>query len=80
MFKLFPIRKKEFMFMLEYENKPKLKLMGFDGNVPALLLAAENAWKKSNQPLATWKNIKKEMLSEDYGNMLRVTLKYFHVC
>jgi len=58
------------------ENKPKLKLVGEDGNAFYILGRAMKVAKQNNMD---WELIKKEAASGDYDNLLVTMTKYFDV-
>jgi len=58
------------------ENKPKLKLVGEDGNAFAILGKARRIAEENNMD---WKEISKEAMSGDYNNLLQTMMKYFDV-
>jgi len=57
--------------------KPKLKIIGTDGNAFALLGKARRTAIKNNMD---WTTIQKEATSGDYDNLLATLDKYFEVC
>lgn len=61
------------------ETKPKVKLVGRDGNAFAIIGACHSAWQKAHLPEANWKLIQSEMMSGDYDNLLQTAIKYFEV-
>lgn len=62
------------------QKKPKVKLIGMDGNAYAIIGACKYAWKRNRLPPDNWARIQKEMMSGDYDNLLRTAMKYFEVC
>lgn len=58
-------------------KKPRLSLVGGDGNVFGILGAARRVALKNNMD---WEAIKKEATSGDYDHVLRTMMKYFDVC
>ena len=58
------------------ENKPKLKLVGEDGNAFYILGRAMKVAKQNNMD---WELIKKEAASGDYDNLMVTMTKYFDV-
>ena len=60
-------------------NKPKVKLLGKDGNAFAIIGSVDKALKVSGMPEEKRKEVQSEMMSGDYGNLLRVAMKYCEV-
>lgn len=60
-------------------EKPTVKLVGKDGNAFAILAAVEKAMKKAGCKKEEIDQYKKEAMSGDYDNLLRVTMKYCDV-
>ncbi len=58
------------------ETKPKLTLVGEDGNAFFILGRASKVAKQNNMD---WDLIKKEATSGDYDHLLSVMMKYFDV-
>lgn len=57
-------------------NKPKLELLGQDGNAFMILAKARRAAEKNNMD---WKKIEEEATNGDYNHLLRTMIKYFEV-
>lgn len=57
-------------------KKPKLKLIGTNGNAYAILGKAKTVAKENNM---YWEKIKEEAMSGDYNNLLAVMMEYFDV-
>jgi len=57
-------------------EKPKLKLLGENGNIFSILGAAKRVAQKNDMD---WKKIEEEATSGDYNNALQVMMKYFEV-
>lgn len=57
--------------------KPKLQIIGQDGNAFAILGKAQRVAKQNNMD---WGSIHQEATSGDYDNLLRTMQKYFEVC
>lgn len=57
-------------------KRPKLKIIGTDGNAYALLGKAMSVAKKNKMD---WNSIQKEAMSGDYDNLLAVLMRYFDV-
>lgn len=60
-------------------DKPKLKLVGQDGNAFIILGLARRAAKKANWPDERWEEFDAKAKSGDYDNLLRVCMEYFDV-
>jgi len=58
--------------------KPKLKLVGRDGNAFAIMGAAHEALRKAGRA-GEIKAYDAEAMAGDYGNLLRVTMRWFEV-
>jgi hypothetical protein len=59
--------------------KPKVKLVGRDGNALAILGACQNAAKKAKwtpEQITEWQN---KAMSGNYDNLLCVCMEYFDV-
>jgi hypothetical protein len=66
-------------FILDTEEpikKPKLILVGEDGNAFAILGRASRIAKKNGMD---WDSISKEAMSGDYDHLLQTMIKYFDV-
>lgn len=61
------------------EQRPKLKLVGEDGNAFAILGRAHRAARKAGMAEEQWKQILAEATSGDYDHLLQTMLKYFAV-
>jgi hypothetical protein len=59
--------------------KPKVKLLGKDGNAFAIMGNCHEAWKKAKLSEDEWVKIRTEMTSGDYDNLLSTAMKYFEV-
>ena len=57
-------------------TKPKLKLVGQDGNAFSILGRAQRVARKNN---LDWPVIQKEATSGDYDNLLRTMMKHFDI-
>ena len=64
---------------LSTDVRPKVKLVGKDGNAWAVLGAASRAWKKANLPKEDWDQIQTLATSGDYNHLLGVIMEYFDV-
>jgi hypothetical protein len=58
-------------------SKPKLKILGRDGNAFAILGAARQVALKNHME---WKAISEEAMAGDYNHLLQTMMKYFDVC
>ena len=59
------------------EKKPRLKLVGEDGNAFAILGRASRAARKAGMPAGWWDKVHTEATSGDYDHLLRTMMKYF---
>ena len=59
--------------------KPRVKLVGNDGNAWSIMGFCHKAWQKEKLPESEWKTIQAKMMSGDYDNLLRTAMKYFDV-
>lgn len=57
-------------------EKPKVELIGKDGNAFTIISECKKAWKGNND---SWNKIQKEMMSGDYNHLLFVANEYFEV-
>lgn len=57
-------------------QKPKLKLIGRDGNAFVILAEARKVAKKYGM---NWEIIQEEATASDYNHLLSVMMKYFDV-
>lgn len=60
------------------DKKPKLKLVGEDGNAFAILGAAHRSAIKFGWSKEHWNKFHKEATSGDYDNLLMTCMKYFN--
>ena len=60
-------------------NKPKLKLVGQDGNAFAILGLAQREAKKSGWTKEKIEKFMSEAMSGDYSRLLVICTKYFDV-
>ncbi len=58
-------------------GKPKLRLVGEDGNAYAILGRAHRAARKAGMSEEEWKAIQAEATSGNYDNLLQTMLKHF---
>lgn len=61
------------------EKKPKLKLVGTDGNAFAIIGACRSAARKAGFSQEKVKQMTDELTSGDYDNVLATACKYFEV-
>jgi len=61
------------------EEKPKLKLSGFDGNAFAILGKAKQASQKAGWSKEKFEVFMEECKSGDYDHLLQTCMKYFDV-
>jgi len=59
------------------ENKPKLKMVGEDGNAFFIIGRAQRAWKKAGLPQDEWEQIRDKMTGGDYNDLIRTAMTYF---
>ena len=59
--------------------KPKLKLVGADGNAFAILGLAKRAANKYNMPKEEWEKIRNEAMQGDYVHLLQTIMEHFDV-
>jgi hypothetical protein len=60
-------------------NRPKVKLIGRNGNAFAILGACKDAMKRAHFEEKDRKVILDEMMAGDYNHLLRTAMKYFDV-
>ena len=61
------------------EKKPRVKLIGRDGNAFAIIGSCRTAAKKTGWDGATIEAITQEMMAGDYDHLLQVATQYFDV-
>jgi hypothetical protein len=61
------------------EKKPKVNLIGKDGNAFVIIGSCKTAWRKANGSVSEWEKIQKEMMSGDYNNLLQVAMNHFDI-
>lgn len=61
------------------KEKPEVKLIGEDGNAFSIMGKVIKALRKSGFESEYIDQYKKEAMSEDYDNLLRVTMEYVDV-
>ena len=59
--------------------KPKVKLIGRDGNAFAIMGACHQAAQKAKWSSEAWAEVRGKMMSGDYSNLLAVAMEYFDV-
>jgi len=59
--------------------KPRVRLVGEDGNAFAILGACHRAAKKSGWTEDEWKAVHDEMTAGDYNHLLQTAMKHFDV-
>jgi len=57
-------------------EKPKLELLGQDGNAFSILGKAQRVARQNNMD---WDKIKQEAMGGDYDHLLQTMMKYFEV-
>ena len=60
-------------------TKPKVKLVGTDGNAFHILAKCRSAWMKSGGTQEGWDLIEMQMTAGDYDNLLSVAQRFFDV-
>jgi len=60
-------------------KKPKVKLIGKDGNAFAIMGACKEAATKAKWTYEQWKEVQTKMMNGDYDNLLQVACEYFEV-
>jgi hypothetical protein len=58
-------------------DRPKLRMVGRDGNAFAILGRAHRAAPQAGMPEEQWKAIQAEATAGDYNNLLATMMKYF---
>lgn len=61
------------------KKKPKLKMVGEDGNAFAILGRAKRAWDRAGGSKEEWSRISKEAKSGDYNHLLCTMMEHFDV-
>jgi hypothetical protein len=61
------------------KKKPKVKLIGCDGNAWAIMSACRTAAREAGWSTEEWTTVKKEMMSGDYDHLLQVAMEHFDV-
>ncbi len=61
------------------ETKPRVKLIGRNGNAFAILATCRMAARKANWTTEKWKEVEEEMISGDYDHLLRTAVAHFEV-
>ncbi len=64
--------------MPKYPNV-EVELVGGDGNAFAIIGAVKKACRKAKIPSSVFEDYRKEAMSGDYDNLLRVTMEWFEV-
>lgn len=65
--------------MNEEQDKPKVKLIGQDGNAFVLLGICQRAARKAKWSEEKWQRVRNEMTSGDYNNLLAKVQEHFDV-
>jgi len=60
-------------------KKPKLKLVGMDGNAFMVLGLAKRAADKAKWPKDKWETVRNEMMAGDYNHLLATAMENFEV-
>lgn len=64
---------------IQMEKKPKLKLVGNDGNAFAIMAACQRAGKKAGWSTDRISDLLKRMMSGNYDNLLTIAAEEFDV-
>jgi len=59
--------------------RPRVKLIGEDGNAFYILAACRQAWRKAGGDADKLKSIEAEMMAGDYGQLLATAAKYYDI-
>lgn len=65
--------------MEKVEKRPKLKLVGQDGNAWMILGLAKRAADKAEWTAEQWVKVRDEAKNGNYDNLLKTMSKYFEV-
>jgi hypothetical protein len=60
-------------------DKPKVKLVGTDGNAFSVMGACRKAAMAAKWTTEQWQSVQKEMMSGDYNHLLATALNNFDV-
>ena len=60
-------------------DKPRVKLIGNDGNAFAILGACKKAANKAGWTNEEWRTVSDEMMSGDYNHLLATAADHFEV-
>jgi len=60
-------------------SKPKVTLIGLDGNAWNIMGLCRRAAKKAGWTDDEWRKVQKEMMAGNYDNLLRVAIEHFDV-
>ena len=61
------------------DKKPKVKLIGNDGNAFAIMAACRKAGMKAGWTTDRVSDLMKQMMSGDYDNLLNIACEHFDV-
>jgi hypothetical protein len=64
---------------VDVKSKPKLKIVGADGNAFNLLGLARRAAQKAGMPHEEWAQILEDAMAGSYDNLLCVLMEHFDV-
>jgi hypothetical protein len=70
---------REHRFAEDAEPKPRVKLIGEDGNAFRIIGACARAAKKAGWTPERWKPIADEMMAGDYDHLLQIATQNFEV-
>jgi len=65
--------------MNKMSDRPRINLVGQDGNIFNVLSIAKKAYKNHYGNVDGWEEILEEIISDDYDHALRTVMKYFDV-
>lgn len=65
--------------MQKEEKKPKVKMVGEDGNAFAIMARCHKAWRKANKLEPVWHEIRQKMMKGNYDHLLNTVMEYFEV-
>jgi hypothetical protein len=61
------------------QSKPKVKLVGQDGNAFMVIGLCQRAARKAGWTDEQWKTVRRKMMSGDYNNLLATAVEHFEV-
>jgi hypothetical protein len=60
-------------------SKPKVTLLGTDGNAFVVMAMCHRAWRNAGNLESEWAKIQYKMVCGDYDHLLHVVMEYFEV-